>query len=71
MDSALRSALLAAALVGAAAAVACRAWHRWAESGFRRREEEAAAERDALLLAEQALRARLHDANEALHRRAE
>jgi diguanylate cyclase (GGDEF)-like protein len=71
VDSPLLFALLAAALVATVAVVACRAWHRSTESGFRRREEEARAERDALLLADEALRAELRDANEALRRRAE
>jgi diguanylate cyclase (GGDEF)-like protein len=71
VDPSLPSFLLAVALVAAGAFVVCRSWRRSAERVFRKREEEAATEREALVLEERALRARLHAANEKLRLRAE
>lgn len=63
--------LLAPALIAAGGFVAFQLWRRNAEQERRKREANAAAERTALLLEDDALRARLHTANEALRLRAE
>lgn len=71
MDPVLLPVLLASAVVAAAAWVACRAWRLSTEREFRRSEEEATVQREALLLEEKTLRRQLHEANEALRLRAE
>lgn len=63
--------LLAPALMAAGGFVAFQLWRRNAERESRKREAKAAAERAALLLEDDTLRARLHAANEALRLRAE
>lgn len=71
MDLPSLPALAAPVLVAAGAFAMFHAWRRAAERRFRNREEAAASEREALLTEDQALRARLHAANEALRLRAE
>lgn len=71
MDSPVLSHLLASALAALAVFAACRRWYRSATEQLLRREAESAREREALLLEEQELRDRLHEANEALGQRAE
>jgi diguanylate cyclase (GGDEF)-like protein len=63
--------LVAPALVAAGAFAVSHLWRRSVERQFRNRDEAAASEREALLAEDQALRARLHAANEALRLRAE
>lgn len=63
--------LLAPGLMAAGGFAAFQLWRRNAEQERRKREASAAAEHVALLLEDEALRARLHAANEALRLRAE
>lgn len=71
MDSPVLSHLLVSALAALATLAGCRRWYRTATEQLLRRETESAREREALLLEEQGLRDRLHEANEALRHRAE
>ncbi|MBK9964254.1 MAG: sensor domain-containing diguanylate cyclase [Holophagales bacterium] len=71
MDLSSLPALVAPVLVAAGGFTMFHSWRRSAERQFRNREEAAASEREALLAEDQALRVRLHAANEALRLRAE
>ncbi len=71
MDFPSLQALVAAALVAGGGFVAFQVWRRSSEREAATRERSAASEREALLLEDRALRARLHTAGEALRLRAE